>query len=92
MWAWRLSSSDVEDEVTLTLLSRLPVMIQDFEVEMHDRVSSLETAVEYAVDHGLRPECAKMLRNIVFQTHHDVFRQASHPTVALQPRVPELLT
>ena len=41
-------------------------MFQDSEVEMQDRVGALETAVNDAVDHGLQPECAKMLRDIVF--------------------------
>ena len=50
-------------------------MFQDSEVEMQDRVSALETAIDDDVDHGLPPECAKMLRDIVFRTHLDVFRQ-----------------
>ena len=60
---------DVDDDVTLTLLSHRPIMFQDSEVEMQDRVGSLETAVDDAVDHSLPPECAKMLRHIVFRTH-----------------------
>ena len=51
---------DVDDDVTLTLLSQRPMMFQDSEVEMQDRVRALETAVDDAVYHGLRPECAKM--------------------------------
>ena len=51
-------------------------------------------AVDDAVDHDLPPECAKMLRDIVFRTHLDVFRRAllgdpparlEHMTVRLQP-------
>ena len=48
---------DVDDDVTLTLLSQGPMMFQDSEVEMQDRVGALETAVDDAVDHGLPPEC-----------------------------------
>ena len=42
---------------------------------MQDRVGALETAVDDTVDHGLRSECAKMPRDIVFCTHLDVFRR-----------------
>ena len=68
---------DAHVDVTLTLLSQRPMMFQDSEVEMHVRVGVLETAVDDAVDHGLPPECAKMLRDIVFPTNLDVFRRAS---------------
>ena len=67
---------DVDDDVTLTLLSQRPMMFQDSEVEVKDRVGALEAAVDDAVDHGLPPECAKMLRDIVFRTNLDVFRRA----------------
>ena len=60
---------DADDDITLTLLSQRPMMFQDSEVEMKDRVGALETAVDDAVDHGLPPECAKMLRDIGFRTH-----------------------
>ena len=52
------------------------MMFQDAEGEMQDRVGALETAVDDVVDHGLPPECAKILRDIVFRTHLDVFRWA----------------
>ena len=39
---------------------------QDSEVKMQDRVGGVEMAVDDAVDHGLPPECARMLRDIVF--------------------------
>ena len=58
-----------DDDVTLTLLSQQPMMFQDSEVEVKDRAGALETAVDDAVDHGLPPECAKMLRDIGFRTH-----------------------
>ena len=48
---------DVDDDATLMLPSQRP-MIQGSEVEMQDRVITLETAVDDAVDHGLPPECA----------------------------------
>ena len=67
---------DVNDDVTLTLLSQRPMMFQDSKVEMKDCVGTWETAVDDAVDHGLPPECAKMLRDIVFRTHLDAFRRA----------------
>ena len=69
---------DVDDDVTLTLLSQRPVMFQDSEVEMKDRVGALETAVDDAVDHGLPPECPKMRRDIVFRTHLDVLLSLIH--------------
>ena len=68
---------DVDDDVTLALLSQLPMMFKAAEVEMQDRVGALETAVDDAVDHGFRPGCDKMLRDIVFRgfrMHRDVFR------------------
>ena len=52
------------------------MMFQDSEVEMQDRVGALGTAVDDAGDHDLPPECAKMLRDIVFRTHLHVFRRA----------------
>ena len=51
-------------------------MFQDSEVEMKDRVGALGTAIDDADDQDLPPECAKMLRDIVFRTHLDVFRRA----------------
>ena len=57
---------DVDDDATLTLLSQRHMMFQNSEVEMQDRLRALETAVDDAVDHGLPPERAKMLRDIVF--------------------------
>ena len=69
-------------------------MFHDSEVEIKDRLGPLETTVDDAVDHGLPPECATMLRDIVFRTHRDVFRRAllvdppacvKHMTVRLQP-------
>ena len=78
------ASGDVEDGVTLTLLSQRPMMLQDSEVEMQDRMGALETAVD---DHGLPPECAKVLRDIVFRTHLDVFRRAllGDPPARVEP-------
>ena len=67
---------DVDDDITLTLLSQRPMIFQKSEVEMQDRVGALETAVDDAVDHDLPPEYAKILRDIVFRTHLDVFRRA----------------
>ena len=57
---------DVDDDATLTLLSQRPMMFQDSEVAMKDRVGALEMAVDDAVGHGLPPECAKMLREYRF--------------------------
>ena len=57
-------------------------------------MGALGTAVDDAVDHELPPECAKVMRDIVFRTHLDVFRRAllgdppsrAEPmTVRLQP-------
>ena len=78
---------DVDDDVQLTLLSQRPMMFQDSKVEMTDCVRALETAVDDAVDHGLPPECAKMLRDIVYRTHLDVFRRAllGDPPARVEP-------
>ena len=85
---------DLDDDATLTLLSQRPMTFQDSEVEMQDRVGALGTAVDDAVDHGLPPKCAKMLRDIVFRMHLDAFRRAlladpparvERMTVPLQP-------
>ena len=67
---------DVDDEVALTLHSQRPMIFQDSEVEVRDRVGVLKTDVDNAVDHGPPPECAKMLRDIVFRTHLDVLCRA----------------
>ena len=51
---------DVDDGVTLALLSQRPMMFHDDEVEMQDRVGALETAVDDAVDNAYRqnvPRC-----------------------------------
>ena len=60
---------DVDVEVALTLPSQRPMIFQDSEVGMRDRVGVLETAVDNAADPGSPPECAKMLRDIVSCTH-----------------------
>ena len=62
------------------------MVFHDSEVEMQDRVGALETAVDDAVDHGLPPECAKMMRD-VFRTHYDVFRLAlfGDPLARVEP-------
>ena len=78
---------DVDDDATLTLLSQRPTMFQDSEVEMQDRVGALGTAVDDAVDHELRPECSKMMRDIVFRTQLGVFRRAllGDPPARVEP-------
>ena len=77
----------VDDDVTLALLSQRPMMFQNSEVEVQDGVGALETAVDDAVDHGLPPECAKMLRDIVFCTHLDIFRRVllGDPPARVEP-------
>ena len=67
---------DADDDVMLTMLPQRPTMFQDSVVEMLDRVEALETATDYAVDHSLTLGCAKMLHDIVYRTHLDVFRRA----------------
>ena len=67
---------DVHDEVALTLPSQRPMIFQDSEVKMRDRVGVLETAVDNAVDHGSPLKCAKMLRDIDIHTHLDVLHRA----------------
>ena len=78
---------DVDDDATLTLLSQRPMMFQNYDVEMQDRVGALGTAVDDADDHKLPPECAKMMHDIVFRTHLDVFRRAllGDPPVRVEP-------
>ena len=67
---------DVDDEVALTLPSQRPTIFQDSDVEMRDRTGVLEAVVDNAVDPGSPPECAKMLRDIVFRAHLDVLCRA----------------
>ena len=69
-----IRQGNVDNDVTLTSVFHRPMIFQDSEVEMPDRVDALETAVDDAVDHGLPPEGAKMLHDIVFCTHLDIFR------------------
>ena len=78
---------DVNDDATLTLLSQRPMMFQDSEVEMQNRVGALGTAVDDADDHDLPPEYAKILRDIVFRTHLDVFLLAllGDPPACVEP-------
>ena len=63
------------------------MMFQDSEGEIQDRVGAWKTGFDDAVDHGLPPECAKMLRDIVLRTHLDVFRRAllGNPLAAWSP-------
>ena len=77
---------NVNDDATLTLLSQRP-MFQDAEVEIQDRVGALETAFDDADDYDVPPEYAKMLRDIVFRTHLDVFRRAflGDPPTRVEP-------
>ena len=67
---------DMDNEVTLTLPSQRAMLFQDSEMETRDCLGVLETAVDNAVDHGPPPECAKMLRDIVFLTHLNVLCRA----------------
>ena len=69
------ASGDVDNDVALKLPSQRSMIFQDSEVKMRDRAGVLETAVDNAVDHGYPPECANMLRDIVFRTHLDVLCQ-----------------
>ena len=63
---------NMDDGVTLTLLSQLTMMFHDSDVEMQDLVGALETVVDDAVDRGSPPEYTKLLRGIAFRTHLDV--------------------
>ena len=53
---------DVDDDVIMMLLFQRPMMFQNSEVEMQDRVGDLETAVDDGVDHGLPPKDAERYR------------------------------
>ena len=55
-------------------------------MQMWDRVG-METAVDNAVDHSFTPECAKMLCDIGFRTHLDVFCRAflGDPPARVEP-------
>ena len=57
---------------------------------MRDRVGVLETAVDNSVDHGFPQECAKMLRDIVFRTHLEVFRVVFLPPARVEHMVERL--
>ena len=75
------------DDVSLACLPQRPMMFQDSEVDMQDRVGALGTAVDDADDHDLPPECATMLCDIVFGTHLDVSRRAllGDPPARVEP-------
>ena len=81
--------SNEDNEVTLTLPSQRPMILQDSELDMRDRVGVLETAGDNAVDHGSPPECVKMLRDIFFRTHLDVLcrRLSGDPPAHKKPGV-----
>ena len=66
----------MDNEVALTLPCQRRMIFHDSEVEMRDLVGVLKTAVDNAADHGSPPECAKMLRDVVFCTHLDVLCRA----------------
>ena len=53
---------DVDDDVTLMLQSQRPMMFQDSEVEMQDRVGALETAVDDALTMAYRLMCQDVAR------------------------------
>ena len=55
-------------------------------------MGALGTAVDDAVDHDLPPECAKMLRDIVFRTHLDVSCRAllGDPPACVEPMTVQL--
>ena len=76
---------DVDNEVALTLPSQRPMIFQDSEGEMRDRVGVLEPSVDNAVDHSSPPESAKMLPYVGFRTHLDVLRGA----LLCDPHVPK---
>ena len=78
---------DVDDDATRTLLPQRPMMFQYSEVEMKDRMGASRTAVDDAVGHDVPPECAKIVRDVVFRTHFDVFRRAllDDPPARVEP-------
>ena len=79
---------DVDEEVALTLPSQRPMIFQDSEVEMRDRVGVFEAAVDNAADHSSPSEYAKMMRCIVFRTHLDVLSKvlSGNPHAHEKPR------
>ena len=72
---------DVDDDGQTDAAISKPMIFQDFDVEMQDRVAVSETAVDYAVDHGFPSKFVEILRDIGFCTYLDVFRRAvwGHP-------------
>ena len=52
------------------------MLFQESEVEIRDLMGVLEMAAYNSVDHDSPPECAKMLRDIVFRKHLDGVGQA----------------
>ena len=75
-WPGSVGPGDVDDDVTQGLLSQRPMIFRDFDEEMQGRVSVLETAVDNTADHGSPPDCAMMLRDIVFCTFCNVLCKA----------------
>lgn len=66
----------VDHVLTMTLPFQRPILFQDSAVEMQDHVSRLETAFESSVDCNTPRGCAKVLRDIVFRVHFNMFRRA----------------
>ena len=81
---------DADHDITLTLMSQRPMMFQDSEVEIQDRVGALEMAVDDVVDYGLNvPRCCAIS---FFRTNLDVFRRAlsTDPPARVDPMTASL--
>ena len=61
---------EVDDDVTLTLMSQRPISLQDPGVGARDHVDVFEALIDDAVDHGFPATCAKILRDFVCRKKH----------------------
>ena len=52
---------DVDETITLTMLSQRHMTFHVYDVGMRDRAGAFETVVDDVVDHGVQPEFANML-------------------------------
>ena len=77
---------EVDDDVTLTLMSQRPIYLEDPGIGARDHVDLFKALIYDAVDHGFPATCAKMLRDIVSPKKHEVFRHAiqGHPPARVE--------
>ena len=75
-WQRGDAPGDADNIITLMLPSQRSMILEDSEIEMQDHLGAWKRHVDNADDHGLPPECPRMLHDIVIRTNLDVFVRA----------------